>query len=405
MKNIFFILVAFAAVAFGGKYYVETQYKKEFNKVIELAKPYTNISYRNLKVGFDGSLSIQDLSFRNLAETGSFHVGKAVLTTSDKLFVLRGKGVIKNNQIPDSLEVEFNEIISDSILIEPKKENACTSLHTAFNYSEIGINRLYSDMTMSFDFTNKNDAKATVHYQDQTVESDLKFNFSENDIQNSAASNILPIDNIEMNASIDPTLALEFNKFCAKKLGLTVNQYLNQVVASPKFSFDSVGYNFGDQVSAALAKLMQGGTNINIVSKPSQTLKNLKSFSTNSRKDIAQGLNLSIKLDDQPIVVKTETNNDFISKKVENAKSEISLERQIERLKPKKRSYVDDSASNLSNLVDQRVKIWRDDDRPRLDGRVESYANDVAFIEIRKLGGKVVYKVPVDEIAKIQVLK
>jgi len=58
MNKLFILLLLTAAIVFGGKFYVERQYEKELDKLIRLAKPYVDLRYKNVSIGFDGSLSL-----------------------------------------------------------------------------------------------------------------------------------------------------------------------------------------------------------------------------------------------------------------------------------------------------------------------------------------------------------
>ena len=408
MKSIVFILILLAGLAFGGKFYVEQQYKKEFDKIINQARPFVELSYRNISVWFDGSISISELSARNPNGPGSATIKKITGITSDRLMPIRGKSILKSSQIPDWFKLDMEQFAIDTVLIEPPVEDECTSFQTAFIYSEIGIDKLFSNMSISFDFTNQNNSKAIVRYQDQVSESDFTFNFSVNEAQSAVLQNKLPVKSIQMNSSFDPEFASQFNQYCAKKLDMTVNQYLSEVVASPRFSFDSFGYNLGDQVSKALVSLMQGGRNVNVSSTPTTQIKSLQTVNALSRKNIVKGLQLKIKLDETPVLVQTETDNNFEPRRKPQDGNDLSNEAEekvAEVVRPRRRTYVADSVSNIPNLINQRVKIWRTGEKARIDGRIDQYTGNIAFIEIRKFGGKAIYEIDINDIEKIQVLK
>lgn len=407
MKNLIFIFILLTGLAFGGKFYVEQQYKKELDKLINQVRPFVELSYRSINVWFDGSISINELSARNPNGPGSATIKKITGITSDRLMPIRGKSILKSSQIPDWFKLDIKQLAIDTVLIEPPVADECSSFQTAFIYSEIGIDELFSTMSVSFDLTNQNNSKATVLYQDQVSESDLTFNFSVNQAQSAVLQNKLPIENVQINSSLDPEFAAQFNEYCANKLEMSVDQYLSEVVASPKFSFDSFGYNFGDQISKALVSLMEGGRNISVSSTPTNQIKNLQSISTLNRKDIVKGLRLNVKLDGTPVLVQTETDNNFEPRNKPQSDSDASDTNSAEVVveKPRRRTYVADSASNIPNLINQRVKIWRKGDKARVDGRIDQYSDNIAFIEIRKFGGKAIYKIDVSDIQKIQVLR
>ena len=59
IKNLFLLLVVCAAVLFGGKYYIENRYEKEIDKAVRTYG--VPVSYKNVELDFDGSLSLNGL--------------------------------------------------------------------------------------------------------------------------------------------------------------------------------------------------------------------------------------------------------------------------------------------------------------------------------------------------------
>ena len=403
MKSLFFLLILVAAVAIGGKFYVENEYKKELDKTLNSIRPVADINYRDLKIWFDGSITLTGFSYLNPEGIGSVNINEIKVVTDDKLMPLRGKSLFKsNNQLPKWLKLEIDRVAIDSILAEPPVEDECTSFWTSFIYSEIGIDKIFSNTSVSFDFNDINNARAEVSFDDQVSRSYMTINFSVNEARSASATQTIPIDSIDMSMSLDAQYASQFNDYCANKLEITTDQYLNEVVASPRYSFDTFGYNLGEQTSKALALFMTGDKNLSISSRPADQLKKPQSFNALSRENIIRGLRLKVKLDNQNVLVRTDTENDFISRKALKAEEEGADEKETEIQKPRRRQFVDVSTSRISSAIDQRVKIWREGEKTRIDGVIKSISNNIAFIEIRKFGGIATYEIPVNEIRKIQ---
>jgi len=397
MNKLILILVLCAGVVFGGKLYLENKYKKNLDQAISLARSYADISYSDLTIGFDGSISIHDISFRNLDGPGSFTIKQTKAISSNKLAPLYGN-IFKDGKTPEWLKISVNQLTIDSALIEPNTEDECTSFDTAFIYSAVDIKQIFSNLSIEFDFNDLNNSVADFRYEDQTSTLDLKFNFSVTKAQQLIINpNVLPVDNIQLSSNLDPDFASQLNDYCAKKLDMTTEKYVSDVLSSEKYFHKSFGYNFGNKASQALGTYMKGGHELSVYSNPSEQLKSLTSFNNLSAQEIMRFLNLSIKLDGQSVLLKS------------NAKSNFNEEKDKEDeplvIRSKKRKYQPDSVSNLPNLIHSKVKIWRKDNKAKIEGRVDKYANGVAFIEIRKFGGKATYEINVKDIKKIEVLR
>ena len=108
------------------------------------------------------------------------------------------------------------------------------------------------------------------------------------------------------------------------------------------------------------------------------------------------------------MLVQTEADNNFEPRSKPQGENDLSSDAEetvAEVVRPRRRTYVAESVSNIPNLINQRVKIWRTGEKARIDGRIDQYEDDIAFIEIRKFGGKAIYKIDINDIEKIQVLK
>ena len=111
MKSLFFLLILVAAVAIGGKFYVENEYKKELDKTLNSIRPVADINYRDLKIWFDGSITLTGFSYLNPEGIGSVNINEIKVVTDDKLMPLRGKSLFKsNNQLPKWLKLSLIHI-------------------------------------------------------------------------------------------------------------------------------------------------------------------------------------------------------------------------------------------------------------------------------------------------------
>lgn len=397
MNKLILLLFISAGVIFGGKLYTENRYKEELDKALNFARPYADISYKDLNIGFDGSISIHDIEFRNPKGPGSFTIKETKAISSDRFAPFK-TDLFKSGTPPEWVKISLNRVVIDSVLIEPEVKNECTSFDTAFIYSEIGIKQIFSNASISLDFRDLNNAEANIYYEDQTSTLDLTFIYSIYKSQQFSTNyETLPIERIQLNSYLDPEFASEFIDYCANKLGVSNEKYLSDVIGAPKYSYDSFGYNFGEDISEALVSYIKGGRNISINSTPSETLKKIQLSSQLSSQEIVRQLNLKVKLDGESVLVKSNTNNSF--DKIDPKSNEPLV------IRSKRLKYYPDSVSNIPKLIHQKVKVWRKGNKARIEGRIKDYSNGIAFIEIRKHGGNATYEIKLQDINKIEVLR
>ena len=393
MKKIILLFLVLAVPAVLGKLYVEHRYKEAFDMAIRLTPSETDISYRDITFGFDGSLTIHDFKVRNNEGPGSYFIKKVKAVTSDKFAFLKENAF--QNKAPEWVKVQIEEFSIDTSLFNNVSKEQCTSFDTAYAFSEIGIDELQANMTIKIDLTDQENSKTIINYRDQASRYDLRLNFSYDQAKQSIVSrDTLPIHNIQLTSFLDSDHASKFNEYCAEQLDLSVEDYLSQVIGSPKFLYDSFGYNLGEDASQALINFMQGGQKIDIYSTPSEQLKKLRSLHLYSRESIFLWLNLDIQLNGQKVAVKSNTNNNFSTTK-DSSDSGV-------KNKPR---YQAVSVSNVPRLVNKNVKIWRKNNKAMVDGLMVKYFEETAFIKVRKYGGRAIYEVSIDDIKKVEVYK
>jgi len=257
-------------------------------------------------------------------------------------------------------------------------------------------------MSIAFDLKDPNDARITMRYQDKVTITDLTLNFSANDIQKSVTNRQVPFNKVQFNSTIDSEFAALFNAYCAKKLDISVDEFLDEVVTSPEFFYYSFGYNLGEQASYALAKSMTGGQVVQISATPTDRIKKQATASTLDRKSIIRELNLKVSLDDKPVAIETDTFNDF----PDLTTSLASQEQQAQSTpRVRQKNFVDTSIASLPNLIKKHVIIERKGDKSNVKGRIKSYADDTVLVEIRRFGGQATYEIHIDDIGTVQVLR
>ena len=399
MKKLLIFIAIGAVVLVGGKFYLEGQYKKELDRATRLASAVVDINYDDLKIGFDGSISLLGLSVRRNDGEGAFKIEKIIAVSSDRLAPLK-RDLFKNGEFPEWMTISVDKFSFESALFEPKLDDECKTFDASFIYSEIGIDRVIADMEFSFNFRDLDRVETTFKAEDQVASTELQFNFSMNKAQQMMfKQESLPFEEIRMTSFLEASYASGLIDYCATKSGMTASKYLSEVVASPKYSIHSFGLNFGEKISKALVEFVKGGANLTITSRPSAQLAKIKSLKFYDARNIIRWLNLSIMLNEKPIAIDPNANNNLEELEAANNKDQLAAAKRI------KRKYYSEPISSIPKYVGSRVRINRKGEKSVLEGRIKKYSEGIVFVQFRRYGGIATYEVPIKEVKSFEVLR
>lgn len=414
MKKLLMVVVLALVVVFAGKFYVEGRYKKELDKSIRLVSSYVDIDYSNVTIGFDGSLSVHDISVRKIGDAGSLTIKKLMAVSSDRFAPLRN-GEFDLEEFPEWMNFSIESLRYDSVLLEPDTDEECLTFLTAYISSEIGLTETIANMSFKADFRDLTNIETVIDYKDQSSTMKMQFNFAFNDVLKVySRQGALPFDNIRLTTWLDPSYASGFNDYCAAKLNMSVDDYLTNFVASKRYSVESFGLNLGEKFSKALVVYMKGGKDVVFSAHPSDLLKKTESIEAYSVRDLIRLLNLKMSLDGKSVALDlrasdTTTDEKDISGfwqnlfKTEDSES-ADLPKEEKNVAPSaKRAYSAEPVNTLPNFINSYARIWRKGEKVKLEGLINGYSQGVVSFEIRKFGGQAIYKIPLNDIRKLEV--
>ena len=392
MKNLFIVLVLLAAAVFGGKLFIENRYEKELDKAIAMAAPFADMRYDRVELGYDGSLSLHGFSVLPSDSDEPVNVGKITFTSSDRFLAIKGKKAFENNQLPDAFSVQIDNVEFSSRLAQvfPEKEH-CRKFNSTFVYSEIGLDRIEADMTMSFDFRDPFNAELDMYYSDDIGFADIRSVFDADAVPAMATGvEEAPFKEISLNTELNEEVATAINEYCADRFEISSEDFLAKVIGSPKYSENSFGADLGPQFREALIKYMKGGSQISLQSRPSKQLQKFSNAKFFKPRDVVRWLNLTITADGTTIPIEVaELEEEKKNEGGEKGKS--------------KGAYTQVLIAEARNYLDSNVRISRTKDRTAIKGRLLGIKGDIMSVEIYRYTGVMTYKVPLSDVAKLEV--
>ncbi len=408
MKNLVIVLLLLAGVAFGGKFVIEKRYESKLDDAIAMARGFAEISYDNVKIDLDGSISLNGLSVLPAAFEQSIDFGRIRAISSDRLMAVNNFSAFDSGKFPERFELSFDrmslpveefEKLPAEQLWGPGGAKECRSLMTSYNYSSAGYSRIDADLRMAIDFSDIYNAVANVDIFDQTSSTSLEWVVDASQVKSVATgrSNQLPISEINASFSIEPDAAERFNQQCADHFKVTPDVFLEKVAGSTKYSENSFGVDLGPKMRDALVKFMRGGSEFSLKSKPSSQLKKMEQLKFYKTKDILRWMNLTIELDGESLPL-----TESVLEAEEQALEKKKQAQQKAEVKP---TYTIVSASSVERYIGRWVRITRTNSRKSIEGKLSGInADNRLMIDMFQHGGLMTQTVVRSEIKRIEVL-
>jgi len=399
MKNIILIILLMAAIVFGGKFFVEKQYESKLDDLIAMASPFMAMRYDKVTLDFDGSLSLMGLQVTPPKANQPIEVARIRVESSDRFAALKGKKLFADGRYPESFSIQVDDLSLDTKLLKrltPDKvdpENHCRDFNSTFNYTEISLPRLSSDMSMSIDLRDPFNATFSVFSADQAMTFDIDGVFNASDINLALGGGQQPeVKEINFTSEIDSKYAEQFINYCADKFNVASEVFLEKVIGSPKYSQNSFGADLGPDFRQVLIKYFQGNSRVTVNSRPSKQLQNFKNAKFFKAMDVVRWLNMSITSEGEPVALDV---SEFIEEEVVAEASEKSAKRE--------RVFQTQLVSQIRKYRDSDIKVSRSGARSSIQGRLLGVEKNVASIEVFRHNGVMTLTVPLGEITKLQV--
>lgn len=404
MKNLLLLIIVLVGGAFVGKVVIEKKYESKLDEAISVARGFVYIEYDNVKIDFDGSISINGLSITPPDFDESMSVERITAISSDRLMPIKGLDIFKNGKFPETFELDISQLSAPMELIEQSqksylkkwpKAQECRSLETSFNYSAAGYPRVDSDIRVAFDFSDLYNAVVDIEVFDQALGLTFAWIFDANKIESLVRKQTsdLPVSEISATYELEPDAAKKFVEQCADVFKVTPEVYLEKVVASAKYSQNSFGADLGPDMRQALVKFMKGGSQFSLNSKPSSQLKKLEQLQFYKAKDVLRWMNMTLALDGEAIP---------LNAAVVAAEEDTNEEQEAKIKSPK---YITKPASSAENYIGRLVRVTRTNQRKQLKGRLTGIDEDDRLqVEIGQYGGLMTLTVGFEEIDSFEVI-
>ena len=407
MKNLLLLILVLAGAAFGGKVVIEKRYESKLDEAISNVGGFINASYDDVKIDFDGSISINGLTITPLDLDESIRIERITVISSDRMLPIKGDDVFKDGKFPETFELSVRQLSVPMSLIKESqktyfnrqsKNGECRSFAKSFNYSAAGYSRIDSDLRIAFDFSDVYNAVVNFELFDQTADMTFEWVFDANQIDEvvSLQATQLPISEISATYELHPDAATNFVEQCASVFSVTPETYLEKVVGSAKYSENSFGVDFGPEIREALVAFMKGGTQFSFKSTPDLQLKKWQQLQFYKSKDILRWLNMTLALDGEVLPF----NASVLAAEEREAEKEAEATKTV-----KKPKYFNASAYNADSYIGRWVRIKRSDQRKSLEGRLAGIDDDDRLlVEMFQHGGLMTLTVGYDEIERFEVL-
>ncbi len=422
MKKIVFVLFVLSLISyavFKGSIWYFTQ---EFvDKQIIQAKPFAQISYKDIKLSFTGSATITDVKVFIPAMDENIVIKSVQFIAPDLLALLSLGSQLQKNELPESLRVIITGAELDlngnlmKIIDDPNAEPtqleifstlACGDIHRIDSkaLSGMGYDNITSDIMLSYQFDARHKTLQYIlknHIRDMTH---LNFAGKLHGITdlNSLANKTAQPNSITLEI-LDDSYIERKNRFCANQGKRKVEEYVNEHTLQVEEHLLSYGVKPEEGLLNAYKTILETSGAIVLkadLSKLTGT-KEIMSFEPN---DIIQFIHLQLFVNGERI---NEISIDIDKEKLIAAATDSEVELETPDQARKKRAiiikkYRPVSVANLKNFNGFRVKI-RTHKGKHFKGTLNTSNPKVYEVISRLRAGNISYHLPVGSIKKAEV--
>ena len=425
MKTLLAIPLIIAIIIVGGKFFLEYQYKKKLDALIQQASLFVNARYDKVFIDMQGAINVSNINIADkFGNNLRLQVDNLRLFSSDRTMLVKGFEGIQQGQIPEVLEVSAKNIKFDTALlqtIDPVRE--CRYIEEPLDYKKFINSDFTSNFVINLTSESANEFSMSsdvfVHgISDTSV--DLTF---EKSLLNSNVTSVMtqevPLRSFRFKNENNPVYSQKFIEYCANKLNLSKEQYVTDIIGGNEY-YKALKLNPSFELKEALIKHFSGEGSLTIYGKPSSTarqdLQRLHLFSPDqiiqllNLKVLSNGQEITNLIDDSPVdSLITEQLNDADETQVPQETTPVAEVPNADSIAPAKRpsfsrkSFTYETVNNneLSNYIYKKVKVYR---RGRvLEGELlEANANSIR-INNKSFGGSTIMNLSFDEITKVEV--
>ena len=427
MKNIFIAFIVIALLLIAGKFYVEYEYSQGVDELAENISPYANLKHDRVHIGLDGSISIENISIIPRANIGSdILIDSITLASDDRWLPLKLSHHLEKGDLPDAISLNIENLDFEPLAWSKTSSNSktCLRIETTFDNRSIGFQRLNSNLNIAMDATGEK-VVLSMRSSDQTMRTSAKVTLNTKSLKPARLQAEPPsIDNMTFDVKLDEEVAQRVLDYCAKKLDLSKQVYLDLIVGSSNFT-RWLNVDLGEQGKQALVDVLQGGKTLSLASKPNSLLKKIEDLKFYKVEEYTRLLGLKAQVDDQDIdlklteltsveeVINTEAatlrlaegdTQDALAIEQLRAISKARGPKQIENSEVKA-DYKKSSIRDAARYINSRIIVERRDSKKPLQGRLSKVDADSIYIRSRQYGGNVVFTVAKKEVKEIKIYR
>ncbi len=430
MNKILGFIVLCAALVVGAKFFLEYRYKSHLDRGLQATSFVADVDYKDLNVGFDGSVELLGLSVTPNGQFETFKVSSLKLSGFDLMFHFNGKSRMQKGDLPKFVSVAVDEFSFPASLYEDASQKMeCKSFNGTLLYSSAGFDQIVMDATMDVDLADPFAARIDFRGSDQISRTSFSIDFNAREMGTAAlASGSVPVQSARYDYTLDEQAAKEMVEHCAREFKITPEVFLTKVVNSERFMTNTVGLDLGESARKAMVEFLRGGKELVVRSTPSDRLKNADFASNASTAQIIRMLNLNVSVDGNNVPIRTfksksgggdiavDANGEPVEE-VEGFKRR-DLDELLsgpdgtvqERVRPnisrkRKNRYEIASLNRVRDYIDQDVRVSRTKERSPIEGRLTGSEDRILSVEILRYGGVMTYTIPYQDISRFEVAK
>lgn len=415
---LFALSITFFAVIKGSLWYFTQQFVD--NQIIQ-AKPFAQISYKELKTSLTGSAKVNGIKiFIPLADE-TIHIESIQFTAPDLITFLTLDSTLQQKRLPESLTIAVSGAALDlngNIMNAMDNPNAAPSLLEVFAtlacgdvyrigskaLSKMGYDKIINDTVLTYDFHSQ---KKILNYRIKNhIRYMTQFNLS------GELHNVRDFDSFSNNTVKPAKISLEIiddsyierkNTFCANQGKREVDEYINEHTLQVKEYLTSYGVKVEEGLMNAYKSLLEKPDSLVFEADLSQLtgLEELKTFAPN---DIIQFVHLKLFVNKKRInEISIEIDKEKLIQTTTSDEIDLETPEQIQKKQAiiiKK--YRPISVAALQKYNGHRVKIETNKGK-QYRGSINTADPLVYEVITRLRSGNISYHIPIENIKKAEI--
>lgn len=423
------ILIVLALMAGGVWGYLWYSTQQQVEQLVLAAKPVAEISYDGIEISLSGSTSVKRIKIIPHSVNDIISIGAIRLNAPNILALLNLRRQLSQGQLPEALSLSIRQFelplhggIIGAKPPSPRERKPFDDLdalgcgpviHFSGNeWQEMGYERFISNMEIGYRLNaNRLNLRVNSNTRDWAMASlDMEFVLSTPIASMMELTKSLPPNLASLNAVLqDDGYNARRNNYCAAKAGKPVNEYIADHVRLVVERLRANGISLGPGLIAAYQRYLSEGEQIAITANPPAPIDPTE-LQLYKAEDVVKLTGLTVKINDQPISdLRLDWNAAQVARALDaqSAREEAATQETVPPAPPKptviQRSFHPAAVSDLGQHVGKIAKL-QTRTGASYRGTLETVAEGVVRITIRKAGGAATLSLRSEEITEAQVL-